>query len=158
MRNKIAVFVVFVLGIIILAIIIFFSSMSQKKLVDYEFIGRVAKVDELYWDYWFVVNDNQNTEITSSELTKYCDLVDVDFMQYTYIVVDGHTLSQMYYKPIDNKGGLSKNRGYYGYATLEEADPNSFYFYRIPSRIRIVNDDHARFGENHRTTIIQTGN
>ena len=125
--------------------------------VNIEFLGCLEKRKAIYWDNWFIVNDQQKrSEITGDWLAEYCDAenFEMDFDKYTYVFADGYEMVGLSYIPSDCRALFSGSPTYYGYAVLKKAE-DKLYAYRIPSDSRVVKDSHAHYQEDFRTTILE---
>ena len=127
---------------------------DKQIKVQFEFVGCLSKNKPIEWDYWFMVNDNQGTDFGSKTLANFCDFdsLEIDFDEYTYIIVDGHELVSLCYNLSDCRRRFSPSPDYYGYATLKAAD-DRVYVYRIPCELPVIKDMHAHYDDDFRTTI-----
>ena len=124
--------------------------------VNIEFLGCLEKRKAIYWDNWFIVNDQQKrSEITGDWLAEYCDAenFEMDFDKYTYVFADGYEMVELSYIPSDCRALFSGSPTYYGYAVLKKAE-DKLYAYRIPSDSCVIKDSHAHYQEDFRTTIL----
>lgn len=157
MRKAIMISVLTLLLVIPVVLLCLNKRPHDFKKVEFEYVTSLSKTDELEWDYWFTVrDDNKGTDIVPEIMSNVCDIdsLQMDFDEYTYIFSDGHELVELSYTGSDARGRFGVSPRYYGYATLKQADKEMFYVYRIPCEVPVIKDMHAHYENDQRTIVL----
>jgi len=144
--------------IILCAIVPIHKYMKKERPVPFEFIGCLEeRGSALGGRVWSRIEGPNGTECTRDNLRRYCDIDDIemDFEEYTYIVVEGYSIKSMTYNYVDVWGRFS---GYMRFnprvELVDEGHPEMLYFYRIKEEYHIRNDYHWP-GFNPRTILVK---
>lgn len=157
MKKYLKIIVLIALAVTLIGMYIpWIGSSDEPVPVPYQYVSALNGLKDTGWDYWFLVNDLRNTEISAQYMSQFCamDELEMDFETHTYIFVHGYELVDLYYKTSDCRGRYSSNPLYYGYATLQKAADDQYYVYQFSNDVPVIKDDHAHYNDDLRTTIL----